>query len=336
MEKKIKKVVRANLPETNSSSSHSVVICTDPKYLVKIGDPDFNLNIDENGVLRISSRDSCYGWEWEKYNDPLEKLWYACGIVFNYNSRDKLKRLFIDILKQYTGAKDVIFEWEEDRRLHPENYDADDIYNTGAPEIDHNSSDIFNEIIESRESIKNFIFNSHSWLFLGNDNSGADDGFYDVDEESSGKTKNAVASVYYDTPLGRIDIEIEDFPINEVLDSIYNDEIIDSVYFDTGTGNWSVVSRGYRWNSISISANTEQDKNMYLFTFFRESDTEHLYYMTNSLANYFSEKFKLKKGIFQDDYLDVNIKEVQEILGERRDEWKRVDIEIRTEEFGEL
>ena len=61
---RIKKVVRANLPETNSSSSHSVVICTDPKYLVKPGDSEFNLTLRDDGVLYIKNRGEDFGWDY--------------------------------------------------------------------------------------------------------------------------------------------------------------------------------------------------------------------------------------------------------------------------------
>ncbi len=63
--KRIKQVIRKNLPETNSSSSHSVVICVDPNSLVD------TLPMDSEGVIHVPRRSESFGWEYEKYNDPM-------------------------------------------------------------------------------------------------------------------------------------------------------------------------------------------------------------------------------------------------------------------------
>lgn len=48
-----------NLPETNSSSSHSVVICVDPNSLVD------TLPMDSEGVIHVPRRSESFGWEYE-------------------------------------------------------------------------------------------------------------------------------------------------------------------------------------------------------------------------------------------------------------------------------
>ena len=150
--KRIKQVIRKNLPETNSSSSHSVVICVDPNSLVD------TLPMDSEGVIHVPRRSESFGWEYEKYNDPMTKLQYVCGIIWKYKSNRKKVKLLKEIVLGYTGAKDIVFDWEENRSSDDIVEEDEDYYwDSGAPEIDHNSSDIFPEIMESARSIKFYI-----------------------------------------------------------------------------------------------------------------------------------------------------------------------------------
>lgn len=139
-----KKIIRENVFETNSSSSHSVSICSDKNFILDTILPD------QNGIISVSKRD--FGWEIKKYNDAYTKLQYAYtdGV-----SKDLLK----EILIEQTGCVDVIFN-------------ENDGY------IDHSSKGTSPTI---KEELRNFIFSKNSWLFTANDNSVPPNDFYTVE-----------------------------------------------------------------------------------------------------------------------------------------------------------
>lgn len=326
----IKRVIRANLPETNSSSSHSVVICRDPKYLMKKEDSNFNLKLRDDGILYIPSRPEDFGWQWEKFNDPLNKLWYVCGILFNRGINKKIKVLN-EILKKFTGAKDVVYEWMEKR--NEKDYSST---NECPPSIDHQSHEIFPEILESKESIINFIFNSRSWLFLGNDNDSSPEGFYE--ESGEPKKPDAIASIYYPGDIGRVDIEISHFPNNFLGNNndIYNllhdnDNTIDSIYYDKDKKKFILN------NSIFCYF---PGKNNFLYS--RNSSIigivdSNIYYMSDDLFDKVSEVMR-KKYNHSSTILSQIPKEVQDILDlpEYKEDLITVPVIIRSKEFGGL
>lgn len=222
MKNYIRKVIR-NLPETNSSSSHSVVICTDKTSLL---DPNDNpLNMDDNGVITVPCYES-FGWEWERTNSPMTKLQYLCGLLWDRDNPKKIKRL-INVVLNFTGANKILFEWAENKKRDTSDLE-DDYNNDGAPEIDHNSRDIVYEIAESNETIKDFIFNNNSWLFLGNDNSESPNGFYDVFEKEN--DIDAIISFEFGYNLGRVDIPISQFPSEISRDSGRSNSIVNELY----------------------------------------------------------------------------------------------------------
>lgn len=328
----IKRVVRARLPETNSSSSHSVTICTKPRYMVKKSDEDFDLDLRDDGVLYISKREKDFGWEWEKYNNPKDKLWYVCGILFQRDDHKSIK-ILKDILKSYTGAKDVVFEWMEDRKQNPDKYDD---YYTGAPSIDHNSSDIFEEIVESKDAIKNFIFNRKSWLYLGNDNSYASLGFYeDFDTEDTEET-NAVVSLYFGNDLGRVDVEINDFPECSIIKKLLEDDIVPKITYKRDTKTWLLVDKQKAFYSEGKdNLMTISDKLPITKT---EGDDYYLVYWVSK------ELRLIINNILKNNYLtatqcpDVETMsdEIKDILERNKDQWVAVKAKIVTNEFGEL
>ena len=156
--------IRKSVFETNSSSSHSISISAgDSDVLMDI------IEIPESGVLELGS--GKYGWEWEKYNDAYTKADY-CALYCRGNKERRL--MLTEVLKKQTGAEAVVF--------------TDDKYDDGGERndvgyIDHQSDagdgQAAEEAFQSPESLRNFIFNKNSWLFLGNDNSEASDSFYD-------------------------------------------------------------------------------------------------------------------------------------------------------------
>ena len=207
--KRLKIVRRIGMPETNSSSSHAVSISMNPTSLVAPGDKDWDIEITEDGILRIPGGKE-FGWEYFKTNSILTKLQYLCGI-YCYDIRTdhgkksitKLKK----ILKRIFGVRDVEFLWitEFSERLK-EVEDPDDAY-YAYPEIDHNSHDIFEEITENESVIRAFLLSRDSWLYGGNDNSDAPEGFYN--EPISISRVNAILSVELGGKIGRVDWEVK-------------------------------------------------------------------------------------------------------------------------------
>lgn len=211
--KKIKRVVRKYVQETNSSSSHSLVISMSGD-LIKQGDPDFDLDI-RDGVLYVPCRKGDFVWGYEKSNSPLTKLQYAAGLmccsIDGIGDHKKIKK-FKNILTSYLGISDVVFEWDTDYfEALKTAEDKDDVYRR-VPDIDHQSfSDSLEEISESRETLLRFIFSRDSWWYGGNDNSDEPRNFKE-ETEITRPDPVAIASVEFGGEIGRVDFELYQFP----------------------------------------------------------------------------------------------------------------------------
>ena len=151
-------LIRSQVFETNSSSSHSVSINTGELPLL------FDtLYPDSTGELILDS--NCFGWEWQKYNDAATKASY-CAIYFQ-NYPEFLATLML-VLQEQTGASTIILP------------DKDSYIDHESVFILHHSLGILNNNNVNKEVIRNFIFSKNSWLFTGNDNEEAPRGFYKV------------------------------------------------------------------------------------------------------------------------------------------------------------
>lgn len=175
--------IRGKVFETNSSSTHSITITTNSSGI-------YDTIIPDNGVITLVGGQ--FGWEWEKYNDPLTKANYAA--VYAQNNSNKLNTL-INVIKDHTGAKEVV--------LDVSGY------------IDHDSINKADPAFVSAAQLKDWLFNSESWLFTGNDNEAAPPNFYDVE---FGIEYNYQLSI---DGLNLVE-KFEDYPSNEKLkDSLY-------------------------------------------------------------------------------------------------------------------
>ena len=261
-EKKImkrKRVVRIGLPETNSSSSHSVSINMGDDVIMP-GDPRFNLEIKDNKLF-VPIRPGGFNWEVEKYNDPLTKLQYVCGMLCGCYTRSGQIRLikFRRLLCKLFNVSDVVFEWDvQYRRQHEElmrkikgnevdcegnRWSYDDDPSVDYPEIDHNSHDIFDEVIESTETIKKFILNPNSWLYLGNDNSNYPPHFYDDSWlEPEYDEPEYTCHIDFGNNIGRVDFNIPYLLSNNLkyssgficsIDEVY--DILTTIKYDPKT-----------------------------------------------------------------------------------------------------
>lgn len=214
--KRLKIVKRDGLPETNSSSSHSVVV-SDKEFSLQ--DISSELIPEDNGKIMIHGHS--FNWEWEKYNDVITKTQYAIAAsIYDDEKIERIKRVF----KEFSG-----YELE----IEDEN-DSDKLRSIFS--VDHNSSDIFDDFLQTDETLKNFIFNPQSWLFLGNDNSEPPVGFYKVHNINNYKNPAAIASIDFGDEIGRIDFELFSYPggILQELEDEDNQNLLASLCISNG------------------------------------------------------------------------------------------------------
>ena len=317
--KKLKVVVRQDMPETNSSSSHSVVINTKSFLPVKPGDEYWNLAIDNSGYIHVPGNVN-FGWEWEKYNDVLSKLQYVAGIFSRGENPQKRLARLSSIVKGFTGAKGVIYDWVNIYNT-TKDYDS---YDCGAPEKDHNSSDIFPEITESDETIKNFIFNRKSWLFLGNDNSDEGASFYDV-EEGLEKQYKALLKIDFGGDIGEVEFPMESYPSwpSDTLEEYTAKAILDAIVFDRATR--TAVKR-------NLGHDNDKTGTMFYMTGYTISEL-----FGEEVVVYGTRDFEQSVcGLASTKGLSKSMDDIKAIVDTRKEDWITIGIDILTDEFGKL
>ena len=327
----IKFVVRAGgLVETNSSSSHALSICSEPSEYVHPGDIDFDLDI-RDGVLYIPCRDDDFGWEYEKSNSCLTKLQYVCALFFNSwepLSRQKKPKKLETLLKRYLKVRKVVFEWETKYKQEGARRDPDkDVY-IYCPSIDHNSySESYDEIMESNDTIIDFIFNRNSWYFGGNDNSEAPSGYY-AEMKSDNHIPNGTVSIDF-PPIGRVDFRIDLFysdpyskPTNEleIINKIreFDDVgLFDRIYYFDGAFRLATE----RFHDVSADAYT------YLFEYRSKEDGKvRIAYVRGGFNRY---NKKIMDLLNSGDY-DVVLSSIGS------DNYVEAEVSIVSDEFGKL
>ena len=145
------KNIRNNVFETNSSSSHSITIADSGELLDTIYP-------DENGIITLSGGE--WGCEVDDYNDADTKANY-CAVDALYHFTEEfcnhtLLTMLIDVIKEHTGAKEVIIEASVD-------------YDNGNSNIDHQSVGTSLDAFADKETLKRFLFNPESYLYTDND-----------------------------------------------------------------------------------------------------------------------------------------------------------------------
>lgn len=147
------KNIRHSVFETNSSSTHSISIAEDSDGLYETMIPD------DDGVITLTGGE--FGWEWQVYNDAWTKANYA---AIDCCATPSQLEMLIKVIKEHTGAKEVVIE---------ANNSYDGSY------IDHQSLGTSAPAFQDEKTLKTFIFSKQSYLFTGNDNDDADEGFYE-------------------------------------------------------------------------------------------------------------------------------------------------------------
>ena len=154
--------IRKSVFETNSSSTHSIYISDKKCVLSRLG-------VDNNGICRIYSGE--FGWEVEDYYGAASKASYCMtyafqmaqyytvegGYGYNMEFVKHLLDMLTEVIMENTKAKSVEYVKSDDQ-----------YYAYGY--IDHKSFDVCSDAFESKETLKNFIFNKNSYLHTDNDN----------------------------------------------------------------------------------------------------------------------------------------------------------------------
>lgn len=247
----IRRVIRRNFAETNSSSTHSLIIGSNDFVNSPIPierDSDGNILVEQIEIPSYSF----------KTNDPNDKLRFIYMLVCTMHEEGYSK--YLNLIRQvvigYTGAPGIKFNWgQSDIR-------SGDVY------VFNWSMDNYLDIMESKETLKNFIFNPRSWLFLTNDETEKKRKFFNVTDPVPSNTK-FIAQVFLPEPVGRVDIELSCLPETlleggcgyQTLDSLLlsnqedSDLILDRLIFDSLTnrmiGNTETKDNSTRYYSFS-------------------------------------------------------------------------------------
>ena len=136
--------IRKKIFETNSSSTHSVVIEQGTDFVI----PEI-----KGDTIEISGGE--FGWEQETYTDWLSKASYAYTYAKNSGRKEDLE-LLKKVIEDYT-KKEVIFV-TLDSEYDPDGY------------IDHQSIGEAKTIFADYETVKKVIFGKDSEIITNNDN----------------------------------------------------------------------------------------------------------------------------------------------------------------------
>jgi hypothetical protein len=202
--------------ETNSSSTHSISI-----HASSDGVYD-TLPVNDDGVVHL--RGGSFGWEWNRYNDAETKANYcAIDAHSRYCEKDYNETPFSDeviaarvqmlkeVIMEVTGAKDVVFDFSTEYNRSNWSY------------IDHQSYGTSFDAFESKEALKEFIFNPKSVLRTGNDNddvpAGWRDESYVMDDKQYLYSREQVTET-----LVNLLAKVKKLNRNEVLDKLSTDD----------------------------------------------------------------------------------------------------------------
>lgn len=362
----IKKVIRFGLPETNSSSSHSVIIS-------ELKNGKNNLEI-ENGVIYIPSPSNGnfdFGrTSFQAYNDSLSKIVFTIAI---YNSTHELEEVlkFLNNLKyiicSYTGATNVIFSSiDKFNEVSKSFYDSDSEYgiirenlNDSIWEIceiafgtvDHESHDLVDEIFDDKDSLKNFIFSEDSWLFLGDDGVDVETNisntfkkYYNLEQEDD----NYATIDFSKYGIGKVDIELPNLYLGGhfIRNLLYKKESFLSNLSFNNIDKTLVVGESFRYSPgypeknklVVYSVPIGDQKYLRNVSTIVSHDGELFVYMINEkfyncaseyLLPYNQElTFEELGSLFLDIIKKYNLKEELD--------WIRFEMVINTKEFGRL
>ena len=171
--------IRHNVFETNSSSTHAVCINSSLTFQYT------PIKTSENYLVFTGGE---YGWEWDKFNDPIKKINYYISylltiysdVTYNYpkkytnrkNYKQRKKEFYFklnllkNVIKNFVKIDNIFI------RLNCNNsskYYFNVYVDGGSTSL---SNKYLNNIINfnNKKELKEFFFNSKYWIVLGNDN----------------------------------------------------------------------------------------------------------------------------------------------------------------------
>ena len=134
-------LIRTGTFETNSSSTHSLVIG-------ETGVLFDSLPVNDEGYVVLTGGE--FGWGYDEYDDALTKANYI-AVDYQHTGEDKSRYdILTGVIMEQTQCAGVIYD------LHPDSY------------IDHQSSGYGRSL--TKDELRMFIFNPKSTLIVDNDN----------------------------------------------------------------------------------------------------------------------------------------------------------------------
>ena len=160
----IKTVIRQNLPETNSSSSHSLVINMGPERYKNMKGRTLKIDYEQ------------FGSDPNIINDLVSKIQYAVGVIpFGINHDylyvpeylQHVKKLKDIVIKEYSG--ELIFDYLIQYFQDLINNEEDVCLIDSIPTVDHQSMELYDEIWENDNTLRDFLINPKSELYIDSD-----------------------------------------------------------------------------------------------------------------------------------------------------------------------
>ena len=146
--------IRRGVFETNSSSSHSIVIMKEP-YTTADGEAFPTWRLSKDGILHLSHYHLSFGWGKDILFDPYARLCYAiASYAFEDDKIDEIREL---CRKRVKGFSDFRFDHDGEGIDH--GY------------VDHQSDGLLKYTLGKLGiSLEEFIFNNRYIVIIDNDN----------------------------------------------------------------------------------------------------------------------------------------------------------------------
>ena len=147
--------IRKNTFETNSSSTHSIVIVKDEK----------ELDIPNKITVHLERE---FGWSYEFFNTAEEKLEYLIfGLIDSANS-------VVEAIENIEKLVQIVKKWVDKvyiKGMKLELY-GNHFYIDTEGFLDHgnDTEELLNSVLNDEELLKRFLFSSLSFIATGNDN----------------------------------------------------------------------------------------------------------------------------------------------------------------------
>lgn len=163
----MRKVIRPQAFETNSSSIHAICISN----RTPLGLPSF-----------IYFGRGEYGWEWEKYDweDEKANYLYECLIDLYYDwvNKDDTELLEVcDRIKEDLASYGIGCKFEE--------FDRDSLF---AGYVDHGGEnrELVEYLLSDPDNLIRYLFNDDSYILTGNDNVDCEDNYFRMPDDYDG------------------------------------------------------------------------------------------------------------------------------------------------------